>query len=125
MKNLAILLCLSLMLLPVIWNGIGLWHYVMEHTHTFCAVDSVEHSHQTSEDCVSICQLINTTSNQQLPITNDYYELKTCITSTPFFNTLLLSSSNQSNFIESHLKTQILFWKGTVRLLWVITISQI
>ena len=103
MKKLAILLLLSLMMLPVIWNGIGLWHYVVEHTHTFCASDAAEHTHQIPEDCVSIYQLTNNQSHQQLPTINDYYELKTCLTPIPFFNTLLFSSTNQSNFVESHL----------------------
>jgi len=75
----------------------------MEHTHTFCEVDSDEHAHQTPEDCISICQLTNNPPHQQLPTTNDYYELKTCITSTQFFNTLLRSSIKQTNFIESYL----------------------
>lgn len=100
------------MLLPVIWNGIGIWHYVMEHTHTFCTTDSAEHAHEMLEDCISICQLTNNQPHQQLPTTNDYYELKTCITSTPFFNILLFSSTRQPNFInpfllETHFLTDI------------------
>ncbi len=100
MKKLAILLFLNLMMLPVIWNGIGLWHYVMEHTHTFCEADSAEHAHQTPEDCINICQLTNNQPNQQLPTTNDYYELKNCITPNTFFNTLYDCPIKQTNFIE-------------------------
>ena len=91
------------MLLPVIWNGIGLWHYVMEHTHTFCTENSTEHSHDDLDDCISICQLVNNQPNQLLPTNNDYHELKTCLTPNPFFNTLLFSLTNQANFITPFL----------------------
>ena len=100
MKKLATILLLHLMLLPVVWNGIGLWHYIVAHTHTFCAADLAEHTHQTPEGCISIFQLENNQPNQQLPTTNEYYELKTCITSNTIFNTLLLCSIKQTDFIE-------------------------
>ena len=87
MKKLSILLFLNLMMLPVIWNGIGWWHYVVEHTHAFCDSDLEEHTHQTPEDCVSICQLTNNQPNQQLPSTTDYYELKNCLPQNTFFKT--------------------------------------
>ena len=112
MKRIVTIILVNLMLLPVIWNGLGLLHYVVAHTHTFCTTDSAEHAHQTPADCISLCQLTNNQPHQQLPITNDYYELKTCLTSTLFFNTLLLSSTNQSNFVdpfllETHFLTNI------------------
>lgn len=103
MRKLAIILCLNLMMLPVIWNGIGLLHYVMEHTHTFCEADLAEHTHQIPDDCISICQLTVSQSNQQLPTTNDYYELKICLVQIPFFKRLLHNPSNKENFIESYL----------------------
>lgn len=101
MKKLATILLLKLMLLPVIWNGIGLWHYVVEHTHTFCTTDSTEHFHQTPKDCVSICQLTNNQPHQQLPTVNEYHELKTCITPDLFLTTFTFNLTSQSNFMES------------------------
>lgn len=101
MKKIATILLLKLMLLPVIWNGIGLLHHVVVHTHTFCTSDSTEHhTHETAENCLSIFQLNDQQPNEQLPTTNDYYELKTCITSNPFFNTFYLCSIKQTNFTE-------------------------
>jgi len=87
------------MLLPVIWNGIGLLHYVVEHTHTFCTTEETKHTHETVEDCLSLCQLTNQQPHQQLPTSNDYYELKICITKNAVLNTLSFSLTNQTNFI--------------------------
>ena len=100
MKKLTTILLIKLMLLPVVWNGIGLWHYVVEHTHIFCVNDLAAHTHPTPADCLSLCQLTDNHPNQQLPITNDYQELKTCITPNLLFNTIYLSSFKQTNFTE-------------------------
>ncbi|MFK7980626.1 MAG: hypothetical protein AB8G86_11635 [Saprospiraceae bacterium] len=104
MKKLATILLLNLMLLPVIWNGIGLVHYVVAHTHTFCTNDSTDnHTHDEIEACLSICQLTDIQPHQQLPVTNDYFELKICITKNSFLNTFALSLTNQVNFTDSYL----------------------
>lgn len=67
------------MLLPVIWTGIGLWHFVAEHTHTFCTNDTATHIHQNMDDCVSICQLTNNPLQQYFSSSFDYQELKVCL----------------------------------------------
>ena len=77
---------------------------MVEHTHTFCPSDAPEdHLHHSADACLSVYQSENNQPNQQLPTTNDYYELKLCLSPTIFFKTLLISPTKQNNFIESHL----------------------
>lgn len=75
MKQLSIILLFSLILFPVIWNSISLFHYMIEHTHTFC-VNETDHTHKTTEDCLSICQLNQDQLPQHLPVQDKYQELK-------------------------------------------------
>ena len=101
MKQLKILLLLSLVLLPVIWNGISVFHHLVEHTHTFCQ-DPSDHTHTTAEDCLTICK-ITPNHQHQIPTHNDYQELKQYLTPNLPYNTHSNSISLQMNFEEPHL----------------------
>ena len=101
MKKVSILLILSLVLLPVIWNGIGLLHYMVDHTHTFCLDDS-DHTHQPVEECLSICQ-ITPNQSQHIPTLNDYQELKQYLTFNKNLLPITILPVNQFNFKDPHL----------------------
>ncbi len=67
------------MLIPLLWNGASLLHYLVEHTHTFCASEE-NHQHQSMDDCQTICHILPSHEESQLPINIEFYELKQCIT---------------------------------------------
>jgi len=98
-KQTSIILLLSLLLFPIIWNGISLFHYVVEHSHTFC-LSETEHSHPSPDDCVSIFQLTNSQNQNQLPTTtkSEYQELKQYISPNLELSPMLLLSYQSTNF---------------------------
>ena len=69
---------LGLMCLPVIWNGLSLIHYVVEHTHVFCKSDT-NHEHTSAQDCSSFCLLSKDQEHKQLLTQIEFFELKQCI----------------------------------------------
>lgn len=80
-KQTSVILLLTLILIPIFWNGISLVHFVVEHTHTFCETES-EHSHPNPENCLAIFQLTENQSESQLPSNTkiDFQELKQYLT---------------------------------------------
>ncbi|MEL6863525.1 MAG: hypothetical protein AAFP19_03855 [Bacteroidota bacterium] len=79
MRRLFIISLLSLVLLPIVWNGAGLLHHIVDHTHIFCLTDH-EHEHQSSHECSSICHLNQDKPNDHVPATIEFYELKQYVT---------------------------------------------
>jgi len=73
MKKFPIILLL-LMLFPIIWNGVGLFHHLVEHTHTFC--ENHDHEHSTVHECMNICHITQNHHHNQLPSEIDFHELK-------------------------------------------------
>lgn len=101
MKRLASILLLSLTLIPVIWNGINMIHYVVEHTHVFCT-NYDDHTHQTVEECSSFCVFEDYQHQYHFSIQNDYQELKIYLTLHHLsFNFKTPLSLYQSIFLES------------------------
>lgn len=68
------ILLLYLMLIPVIWNGASMVHYLVEHTHALCNTTD-EHIHVASENCLTICVVDNHQSEGQILTVTDYKEL--------------------------------------------------
>lgn len=99
MNKLPIILLLSLTLLPIIWNGVGLFHYIVEHTHTFC-LDETDHDHATADDCLNICHINQSQHQHQVLVQNEYQELKLYLTPKLFFNPLSASPITLTNFSE-------------------------
>jgi len=96
MKKFSSILLLSLMLIPFFWNAKSLIHYLVEHTHTFCASEQ-DHQHSPTDDCHTIC-LITTAQHDQAPIPTktEFHELKQCITAFSSFNTHFLLTNHLS-----------------------------
>ena len=106
MRKPSIILLLSLMLIPLLWNGINLIHYLVEHTHTFCASEQ-DHQHPSTEDCRTICYISTQHEESQIPHQSIvFYELKQCITTPfPFLKKQLLffkTISTISNYLILH-----------------------
>lgn len=102
MRQASVILLFSLLLLPTIWNGVSLFHFAVEHTHTFCSTDE-DHSHSNPTHCASIFQL--TDSQSQLPSTTkiDFQELKQFLTPNLEFRQRLFLSFPQNYFITPSL----------------------
>lgn len=77
-KTLTILL-LSLMLIPLCWNGMSFMHYLVEHTHTLCANEK-DHQHPSAEDCHTICHIAPQQDQGPVPNKVEFYELKQYVT---------------------------------------------
>ncbi len=99
MKQLSVILLLTLLLVPICWNGYSLLHYVLQHTHTFCQ-STAEHSHPTPEDCLSVFQLVDSQNQSQLPSTNniEFQEIKQYLTLDFLSTTLINQRLQQFNF---------------------------
>ncbi|MFK8008032.1 MAG: hypothetical protein AB8H03_16865 [Saprospiraceae bacterium] len=113
MKKLFIISLLSLMLIPLLWNGISFLHYVMEHTHTFCASEE-NHEHQLAGDCHTICQITPTHDKSQLPNKIEFYKLKqyvTAYTCLPIQSTFSnqLSTSTAFSFLYGRIISEDIF----------------
>lgn len=104
MKQTSIILLLSLLVFPIIWNGISLFHYAVEHTHTFCETDT-EHSHPDPDNCLSIFELSDKQNQSQLPSTNkvEFQDLQQYLTPNLALNPMHSLSFQQINFIHSFL----------------------
>lgn len=96
MRKLSTILLLSFMLIPLFWNGISLMHYLVEHTHSFCAGEQ-DHQHASTEDCETICHISPLHNQTQSPHKSiEFYELKQCITEFHFLNNQVLVINSKS-----------------------------
>lgn len=73
------------MLIPFFWNGASFIHYLVEHTHTFCASEQ-DHQHSSVEDCHTICHISPQHEDGQIPHKVEFHELKKCVSEAPFAN---------------------------------------
>ena len=98
MKQALVISIISLLLLPIFWNGLALFHYVVEHTDLFCHSE-LEHSHPNN--CLTLTIFQSSQSQNQLPSPTkiEIQELKLyCLT--PCLNLCPIDplSSKQVNF---------------------------
>ncbi|MFT4761963.1 MAG: hypothetical protein ACI9XO_001044 [Paraglaciecola sp.] len=108
MKKLPAILLLTLVLLPVIWNGVSFFHFIVEHTHTFCGNDA-DHEHSSTHDCLNIYHLTEYQDHEQILVKTEFFELKQYITNYPTLNIpILLSTSSAVKFESSFLYGKIL-----------------
>ena len=89
------MLLFSLMLIPLLWNGMNFIHYLVEHTHTFCASEE-DHQHTSSNDCQTICHITPSHDQGQLPTKIEFYELKQYITADSYLDIQDLFSNQLS-----------------------------
>lgn len=101
MKNTSVILLLVLLLLPIIWNAVSLFHYVVEHTHTFCETE-LEHAHTTPTDCLTIFQYSENHSQNQLPspTKSEFKELNQYISPDLQLISTTFLISQQINFVD-------------------------
>lgn len=101
MKQTSVILLLTLLLLPIIWNGVTLSHYVVEHTHTFCQTE-LEHAHSDLDDCLSIFQLAENHHQNQLPAPakSEFKEIKQYLNPILDLGPIIVFSSQQMNFVD-------------------------
>lgn len=101
MKQTSVILLLILLLLPIIWNGVTLFHYVVEHTHTFCQTEA-EHAHATPDDCLAIFQLAENHNQNQLPapVKSEFKELKQYLNPNLDFIPIGVLPFQQVNFVD-------------------------
>jgi len=85
MKKISTILLLSLLLIPLFWNGMSFIHYLVEHTHTFCTSEQ-DHQHTLTEECPTICHITPQHEQDQIPHNIEFHELKQCITTCASFN---------------------------------------
>ena len=113
MKNSFLILLIGLMFLPVIWNGLSLFHYVVEHTHVFCD-SGTNHDHDSSQDCLSFCH-INKYQEHHHPVsTIEFFELKQYITPAHLFviqpsSFTLLTTNNKSSIFNGRIYSNKIF----------------
>lgn len=109
MKQFPVVILLTLILLPIIWNGVSLFHFVIEHTHTFCQTES-EHAHSTSENCLSIFQLAEKHNQNQLPspLKNEFKELKQYLSPLLLTSSLVLTNIQQRDFEDIPLPVRLI-----------------
>jgi hypothetical protein len=97
------ILFLSLMLIPFFWNGLSLFHYMAEHTHTFCSTEQ-DHEHIPSEDCHTICHFSPDHGQAQIPNKVEFYELQQCITTNSYIKVVSICANIKStNLSYAHL----------------------
>lgn len=101
MKKISVILVLSLLLLPIIWNGVSLFHYVVEHTHTFCETE-LEHAHTDPDDCLTIFQFSENHHQNQLPSTtkSEFKELNQYVSPDLHLIPATFLISQQTNFVD-------------------------
>jgi len=100
MKNLSIIMFLSLILSPIVWNGLNFIHYVVEHTHTFCLSDT-DHNHIKPNECSHIYHITHQQDRDQIPLNIEFYELKQYTTA--------LSSLTAQDFLSNFTPTNTNF----------------
>lgn len=102
MKKLFTISLLSLVLLPIIWNGVSFFHYVIEHTHTFCESD-INHEHTHANDCLNVYHISQNQDHDPLLSKIEFFELKQYITAFPFFDKQFsfsnITSTNSEYFL--------------------------
>jgi len=78
-----------------------LFHYVVEHTHTFCEED-INHAHSNPDNCLSIFQLSESHSQNQLPspTKSEFKELKQYLTPNLDFTSIRVLPFQQMNFVD-------------------------
>jgi len=102
MKNLFIIMLLSVVLLPIIWNGMGFFHYLVDHTHTFCENED-NHEHTSTDECLAMCHLGQSQAQHQIPTQIEFYELKQFITTPSILNIRpLVNNLSNTAIIRSH-----------------------
>ena len=101
MKNTYIILLLTLLLLPIVWNGVSLFHYVVAHTHTFCDTE-LEHTHTNPNECLTIFQLTENHHQNQLPTPakSEFKELKQYLSQDLQITSTTLIIYQQINFVD-------------------------
>lgn len=101
MRFTTVILLLTLLSFPILWNGISLVHYVVEHSHTFCQSE-VEHSHPNPDDCLSIFQLADSENQSPLPATtkSEFQALKQYLTPQLALNPILFLSYQRAHFLD-------------------------
>ena len=101
MKQTSVILLLTLLLLPIIWNGVTLFHYVIEHTHTFCQTE-LEHAHANPDTCLSIFQLAENHNQNQLPTPtkSEFKELKQYLTPKLDLSPITVFSFPKLSFVD-------------------------
>ena len=94
----------TMTLSPILWNGVGFLHYLVEHTHTFCADDS-HGDHAPSEDCHSIYHIGVNHDHQQVPTEIEFHELKQLIAfeTAIFIKSIASTSTSPSIYSSPHL----------------------
>lgn len=88
------------------WNGVTLFHFVVEHTHTFCE-DETTHTHTSTEECLTIFQLSQSHDQMPAQTNNEFQKLKQFIAPTLLVATAVQPNLQQSNFINLHLKEEL------------------
>ena len=94
-----IILLLSLVLLPIIWNGMSFLHYAMEHTHVFCLAEE-DHEHTAAHDCSDIYHNIENQNQEHLPVSIDFQEIKQYLTPHSSMKTLVFSTSSSTSQVS-------------------------
>ncbi|MFK7934801.1 MAG: hypothetical protein AB8G22_14935 [Saprospiraceae bacterium] len=101
-KNWSPILLFCLALLPVLWNGTSLVHFLVEHTHALCANED-DHSHPTAKECATICAFDAPSSEQPTATQHDYQELKIYLTLSEYLPTQIVISNRQPSFPKVNL----------------------
>jgi len=101
------------MLIPLLWNGVNFLHYLVEHTHTFCASEE-NHQHTSTDECHTICHISPLHDQSQIPTKIEFYELKQCITAYSYFNiqstfSNQLSTNNTFSFLYGRMISEDIF----------------
>ncbi len=101
MKKISIIIILlSLVLTPIVWNGFGFLHYLLAHTHTFCE-DDANHEHPSAKECLAMYHIGQDHDQHQVPAKVKFYELKQFVAP--------ILSLNIQSFIPSHSAIDINF----------------
>ena len=108
MKQTILISLLILLLSPIIWNGVTFFHYLVEHTHTFCQKDTT-HNHSDTNECLSIFQLTENQHHKQLPSPKEieFKEIKQFLTSNLYFTPITEFSFREIPFIDIGLPDHI------------------
>lgn len=80
---------------------------MVEHTHTFC-LETLDHTHQTAEDCLSLCQITQDEQHHQLLTQTDYQELKLYLIPDLDINSPDILIIHQTDFIYPS------FWENSI-----------
>lgn len=97
MRKTNTIILIGIVLIPLIWNGLQLMHYLVAHTHTFCASEH-DHQHASASDCEKIYHVSTQQDNDQLSHNVEFYELKHYLsTSLNLYNQYFLTNLSSIN----------------------------